>query len=505
MVTSEARPFAKTGGLGDVSNALSRALARLGHQVTIVLPRYRGVDSDGVSVREIDVPMGAGSYPVRLIERPVDDGVNAILVDAPALFDRDGLYGDHTGEYGDNAFRFGLLGRAALEYARLPARGGRHPSVVHAHDWQGAFASIYLRTVLRDDPFFRDTRSVLTIHNLAFQGQFDSKELPFIGLSRDLYHPGLLEFWGRASSLKGAVVLSDTITTVSPTYAREIVTPEYGFGFNGILQDRAADLVGILNGIDVDMWDPTVDRYLPVHFNTKTLDQKSVVKHALLEYVNMPRDGSAMARPVVGIVSRLTKQKGCDLLADAADRMMALDATWVMLGSGDGWCEDMWRTLASRYPHRVAAVIGFDEQLSHLIEGGSDLFLMPSWYEPCGLNQMYSQRYGTLPVVRATGGLVDSVIDAADFPKTGTGFKFSDYNPDGLMWGLHRAMETFRDAKQWRTLQKNAMKQDFSWDVSAREYVKVYRGQITDGIRQGTDDYGRQLRPDHQRRKARTR
>ena len=505
MVTSEARPFAKTGGLADVSNSLSRALARLGHQVTIVLPRYRGADADGVSVRALDVPMGPGQYPVRLIERHLDYGVNAILVDAPALFDRDGLYGDQRGEYADNAFRFGLLGRAALEYARLTASSGRRPSVVHAHDWQGSFASIYLRTVLRDDPFFRDTRSVLTIHNLAFQGLFDAKELPWIGLPADLYHPRLLEFWGRASSLKGAVMLSDTITTVSPTYAREIVTPEFGFGFNGILQDRSADLVGILNGIDVETWDPSADRYLPVHFDADTLDRKREVKRALLEYVNMPRDEAAMARPVIGIVTRLTTQKGCDLFAAAADRMMSLDASWVMLGSGDASCEKLWRTLASRHPERVAAIVGFDEQLSHLVEGGSDMFLMPSWYEPCGLNQMYSQRYGTLPIVRATGGLVDSVVDADEFPTTGTGFKFRDYNPDGLMGGLERAMTTFRDAARWRSLQRNAMKQDFSWDVSAREYVKVYRGLNIDGIRQGTDVHGRQLRSDNQRRKARPR
>jgi starch synthase len=300
-------------------------------------------------------------------------------------------------------------------------------------------------------------------------------------------------------------MLSDTITTVSPTYAREIVTPEFGFGFNGILQDRSADLVGILNGIDVETWDPSADRYLPVHFDADTLDRKREVKRALLEYVNMPRDEAAMARPVIGIVTRLTTQKGCDLFAAAADRMMSLDASWVMLGSGDASCEKLWRTLASRHPERVAAIVGFDEQLSHLVEGGSDMFLMPSWYEPCGLNQMYSQRYGTLPIVRATGGLVDSVVDADEFPTTGTGFKFRDYNPDGLMGGLERAMTTFRDAARWRSLQRNAMKQDFSWDVSAREYVKVYRGLNIDGIRQGTDVHGRQLRSDNQRRKARPR
>jgi starch synthase len=233
-----------------------------------------------------------------------------------------------------------------------------------------------------------------------------------------------------------------------------------------------------------------------VHFNPDTLDEKRIVKRTLLEYVDLPRDESAMARPVIGLVTRLTTQKGCELLAAASDRMMSLDASWVMLGSGDRWCEELWRALAARHPGRVAAVIGFDERLAHLIEGGADMFLMPSWYEPCGLNQMYSQRYGTLPIVRATGGLVDSVVDADGSPKTGTGFKFRDYNPDGLMWGLGRAMEAFVDPVRWRTLQRNAMKQDFSWDVSAREYVKVYRGLKTDGIRKGSDDHGRQLRAD---------
>jgi starch synthase len=501
MVASEARPFAKTGGLADVCGALPVALARLGHRVTIVLPKYRGTNVDATGARPMDVPLGVNRYPVRVIDTPLSEGVTAVLVDAPALYDRDGLYGDARGEYGDNAFRFGVLCRGALEYARIR---GRRPSVIHAHDWQGAFAPIYARTALHDDPIVGGVPTVLTIHNLAFQGNFDPAELFWIGLSRDLYHPGLLEFWGRASSLKGGVLLSTRLTTVSPTYAREILTPEHGFGFDGILRDRAGDLVGILNGIDVEAWDPTTDPHLPVHFDARTLDRKQAVKRALIEYVGLPRDESTFARPLIGMVTRLTTQKGCDLLAAAADRMMSLDATWVMLGSGDRWCEDLWRSLAERHPQRVVAVIGFDERLAHLIEGGADMFLMPSWYEPCGLNQMYSQRYGTPPVVRATGGLVDSVIDADEFPKTGTGFKFRDYNPDGLMGGLGRALETFGSRARWRAIQKNAMRRDFSWDVSAREYVKVYRGDF-DGIRQGTDDHGRQLRSDDQRRKTRSR
>lgn len=474
MVTSEARPFAKTGGLADVCGALPLALARLGHRVTIVLPRYRGTDVDGTHAMSVDVPLGMNHYPVRFIEHPLADGVTAVLVEAPGLYDRDGLYGDASGEFTDNAFRFGVLCRGALEYARLR---GRRPSVIHAHDWQAAFTPIYARRTLHSDPIVGGVRTVLTIHNLAFQGQFDPREMSWIGLSQDLYHPGLLEFWGRASSLKAGILLSDAITTVSPTYAREILTPEYGFGFNGILTDRAADLVGILNGIDVDAWDPNKDRYLPTPFGPTSLDRKQTIKKALLERVGLAGNETAMTRPLIGIVTRLTTQKGCDLMAAAADRLMSTDASWVMLGSGDSWCENLWRSLAARHPDRVSATIGFDERLSHLIEGGADMFLMPSWYEPCGLNQMYSQRYGTLPIVRATGGLVDSVVDAAESPKTGTGFKFRDYNSDALMRAVGRALDAFKDRGRWRGLQRNAMKRDFSWDVSAREYVKVYRGQ----------------------------
>jgi starch synthase len=473
MVTPEARPFAKTGGLADVCGALPRALAALGHRVTIVLPKYRGIDTGGAAGSASGVPFGLHEYPVRFVEQQVADGVTAVLIDAPALYDRDGLYGDDAGEYRDNAFRFAVLCRGALEYARL--RGAR-PDAIHAHDWQAALTPVYARTALADDPIVGGVRTVLTIHNLAFQGQFDPKELTWIGLGRDLFTPEILEFWGRASALKGGVVFSDVITTVSPTYAREIVTPEFGFGFNGILANRARDLIGILNGIDTGAWDPRTDRYLPAHYDAGTLDRKADVKRALLEFAGLPRDEGAMKRPVIGIVTRLTHQKGCDLVSTAIERLMEFDAAWVMLGSGDGWCEDLWRHLVARRPERVAARIGFDEQLAHLIEGGADMFLMPSWYEPCGLNQMYSLRYGTVPIVRATGGLEDTVVDADEFPGDGTGFKFREYQAEPLIAAVGRAISAFGDPRRWRAIQKNGMKRDFSWDVSAREYVKVYRG-----------------------------
>ena len=474
MITSEARPFAKTGGLADVCGALPQALARLGHRVTIVLPKYRGTQTDGAEGTPADIPFGLHTYPVRFVEQRVADGVTAVLIDAPALYDRDGLYGDASGDYGDNAFRFGVLCRGALEYARI--RGTR-PSVIHAHDWQAALAPVYARTILRDDPVIGGVRTVLTIHNLSFQGRFDPAELHWIGLGPELFTPELLEFWGAGSTLKGGVVFSDKITTVSPTYAREILTPEGGFGFNGILGRREQDLVGILNGIDTETWNPRTDPYLPAHFDADSLHEKSNVKRALLEHLGLPADDSAMARPVIGMVTRLTSQKGLDLIAGAADRLMGFDATWAVLGNGDAWCEDLWRRLAERIPERVAARIGFDERTAHLIEAGSDIFLMPSWYEPCGLNQMYSQRYGTVPIVRATGGLNDTVVDVEEAPDGGgTGFKFGDYTPDAMLWAIGRALGLYPNSSRWKTIQRNGMAQDFSWDVSAREYVKVYRG-----------------------------
>jgi starch synthase len=291
-----------------------------------------------------------------------------------------------------------------------------------------------------------------------------------------VYTPQVLEFWGRASALKGGIVLSDVVTTVSPTYAREILQPEYGFGFDGILRTRARDLVGILNGIDTDVWNPQTDPHLPVRYGRASLARKKEVKRALLEASGLAVDEASLARPLIGIVTRLTQQKGCDLYAGAGGRLLESDASWVLLGSGDGWCEEFWKRLGAARPDRVSVTIGFDDARAHLIEGGADMFLMPSWYEPCGLNQMYSQRYGTLPIVRATGGLQDTVVDADESPAEGTGFKFHEYTPEALAGTLARAVRAFGNAKTWKGFQRNAMARDFSWDVSAREYVKVYRG-----------------------------
>lgn len=473
MVTSEAHPFAKTGGLAEVAAALPAAAARMGHAVTLVLPRYRGVSLEGASRRAFRFDLGGEPVSGEFLEHTTG-GVRVVLVDVPALYDREHLYGIDGHDYPDNALRFAVLSRAALEHARL---AGERLDVIHAHDWQTGLVPVYQKMLFSPDPFVGGVPAVFTIHNLAFQGMFDAGTLNAIGLPWDVYHPNALEHWGRISFLKGGVNFSEKITTVSPTYAREILTPEGGFGFEGVLARRSADLVGILNGIDTDRWNPASDPFVPASYTAEDLTGKREAKRALLREVGLSDSDPALERPLIGMVSRLTDQKGFDLIAAAAGELMDLaDATWVMLGSGARQYEELWEILAAQYPDRVSATIGFDERLAHLTEAGADIFLMPSRFEPCGLNQLYSLRYGTIPVVRATGGLHDTVVDA-DEPG-GNGIKFVPYTAAALVDAVRRALNLFRDKGRWMALQRAAMAADASWDASAREYVKVYRGLL---------------------------
>jgi starch synthase len=470
MVSSEAHPFAKTGGLAEVVGSLSDALARLGHTVTLVMPRYRRIDAEGTTALPATVRMGWREQEVTFRTRAIGERITVAFVDVPELFDRAELYGVGSQDYDDNAWRFAVLSRAALEYSRLT---GARPSVIHAHDWQAGLVPVYQKMHLADDPIVGGVPVVFTIHNLAFQGLFHATVVPLVGLGWEALHVQALEYWGQVSFLKGGINFSETITTVSPTYAREIVQPDLGFGFDGVLARRSADLVGILNGIDTERWNPSADPYVPASFSVTRLAGKQDAKRALLEAAGLPADTAALARPAIGLISRLTGQKGFDLIAAAAADLMTLDATWVMLGSGEAQYEELWRQLAARNPQTVSATIGFDERLAHLIEAGADMFLMPSRFEPCGLNQMYSLRYGTVPIVRSTGGLEDTVRDVAD--GGGTGFKFTEYSPSALVEAVRRALETFRNRAAWKKIQTAGMRQDHSWDASAREYVKVYR------------------------------
>jgi starch synthase len=457
-VTSEAAPYAKTGGLADVLMALPRALVRLGHSVDVILPRYRGIgDVDRVgSVQAVD-----GSSPRdTAIFGTTSQGVRTLFVDHPAYFDRDHPYGTGGTDYPDNAARFAFLGRAALAWAQ---QASPPYDVLHAHDWQAGLV-----------PVLHRGSTVFTIHNLAYQGLFDAEWLPRLGLGRELLDVDALEFWGRLSFLKGGLVFSRMITTVSPRYAEEIQTPEFGFGFDGVLRSRRADLAGILNGIDYEEWDPATDRYVGAPYDAAHLDGKSVAKRNLLEVLGLPVTPRDLQRPVVGMVSRLVDQKGFDLIAKSIDELLQMDATYILLGSGERRYEDQWRTLAATHPDRVGVRIGFDEALAHQIEAGADMFLMPSRFEPCGLNQMYSLRYGTVPVVRAVGGLFDTVQNVDPATGDGTGFSFYPYTSAALVEALRQAIRTYNDRTLWRRIQTAGMALDLSWESSARKYVEAY-------------------------------
>ena len=406
MVASEAQPYAKTGGLADVTGALPGAIARLGHSVTLVIPRYRGVGSVPRSERRLGVPMGERVFDVGLVEIAHGPRERVVLVECDELYDREGLYGVGGQDHPDNAVRFGVLSRAALDYA---VGLDSPPSIVHAHDWQTGLVPVLLRTGYSANPAWQEIPSVFTIHNLAYQGVFPAETLSALDLSAELFSIDGLEYWNQVSFLKGGINFADAVTTVSAAYAREIQTPEYGEGLEGLLVHRQHRLTGILNGIDTDMWNPQTDQYLPVRFSASDLEGKRSAKREVLRRYGLPDDAAAMARPLIGMVSRLVDQKGLDLVWEARGALAAMDAAFVILGTGERRYEEMWRDLAALYPTRIGTRIGFDEGLAHVIEGGADLFLMPSRFEPCGLNQMYSMRYGTVPVVRATGGLDDTV------------------------------------------------------------------------------------------------
>jgi starch synthase len=463
MVASEAHPFSKTGGLADVATALTQAFGRLGHDVTLFTPRYRGIAA-GDKRDRVRAFLANQWFEADLYEAPLGENARALLLDCPPLYDRDGIYAEQNTDYADNALRFAFLSRAAVEWA---AAQPRPFSIVHAHDWQTGLVPVYAG---------RRWPTVFTIHNLAFQGVFDKAWVPALGLRWEDFTVDGFEFWDRISYLKAGVMFSDALTTVSPTYAEEIQRPEYGYGFEGIMRARSHALVGILNGIDDTEWDPARDPHLPEPFSASDLSGKRAAKRALLETFGLPVDDAAMARPVIAMVSRMTEQKGLDLLAALAPQFPSLDATFTIVGTGEPRFENMWRWLAFNHPHRFGVFVGFDERRAHLVEGGADIFMMPSRFEPCGLNQMYSMRYGTVPVVRAVGGLVDTVKPYSPKNGQGTGFLFTEYHPTALWEALQHALQTYRaHSARWRRLQVNGMKRNFSWDRSATEYLKLYR------------------------------
>ncbi len=468
FVSPEGLPFSKTGGLADVVEALPKALAALGHDVAVVLPRYRGTRVSTIVVPSLTIPMGDTLRFPAIADGAVLHGVRYFFVDDPEYFDRDALYTSRGKDYPDNGERFALFSKAALEIAKQVWR----PDVMHCHDWQTALVPVLLRAMYAGDLLLRGLPVVFTVHNMGYHGLFDRGLLARAGLPASLFHIKSLEFYGRVNYLKGGLLAADWVTTVSPRYAQEIMTPEFGHGLDGVVRERSGRVVGILNGADYSLWDPENDDFIAAKYSAKYLDGKALCKKDLLREFRMPEKSAE--RPLIGIVSRFADQKGFDLLAKVASEMLRENLALVVLGTGEPKYERFLRALASRFPGKMGLRIGFDNALAHRIEAGADMFLMPSRYEPCGLNQLYSLRYGTVPIVRATGGLDDTVEPFEPFSGKGTGFKFAEYDDRALLAAVRRVLEIFRDAKAWRRLQLNGMAKDFSWKASAAGYARLY-------------------------------
>jgi starch synthase len=472
MIASEVAPWAKTGGLADVLGALPAALERLGHHVTVVLPRYRSVVLPPAETRPLSVRLGAQVHDVVAHVAAVSAQHRVVFVDAPRFFDRDGFYTSGGVDYPDNALRFALLCAAALDFVH---GDGEAIDVVHAHDWQAGLTPAMIRTMPSRWPGLVGAGLVFTIHNLAYQGTFSRDVVPALGLPWEVFRIDTGEFWGQFGYLKTGITYSDIVTTVSPTYANETRTRESGVGLDGVLRALGDRYLGILNGIDTALWDPARDPLLPAHFTADDLSGKRACKRALLERTGLPVGDDMLERPLIGLVSRLVEQKGLDLIEAAAEELLELDASWVFVGSGDPRHERALREMAVRHPTRVAAHIGFDDGLAHLVEAGADIFLMPSKFEPCGLNQMYSLRYGTVPIVHAVGGLDDTVQPYTSRAQGATGFKFEEPTPAALVRTVRQALRLFQSPDAWTRLMRNGMAADHSWQTSAREYVRVYR------------------------------
>lgn len=472
FVSSEVAPFSKTGGLADVSAALPAALAELGHDVTVVTPLYGSVDDRGLrSVgRPYSLRFPFGDFTATLREARLSDRHRVVFIEQAAFFQRPGLYQEHGREYADNHRRFAFFSMAALTGAQIL---GVAPDIVHLNDWQTGLAAVALARGYRGTPLAR-ARSVFTLHNVAYQGNFPKWVMDELGLPWDLFTPEGLEFYDQVSFLKAGIAFADALTTVSPRHAQEIQTPEGGFGLDGFLRARADVLHGILNGVDYSEWDPANDPHLPARYDAADLSGKAKCKEALLRRFELEVPSGW---PVFGVIGRLADQKGIDILLEALSQLLHRELAVIVLGSGEPRYEQALLGLRERFRDKLAVQIGFDSALAHLIEAGADFFLMPSRYEPCGLNQMYSLRYGTVPIVRATGGLEDTVVDLAQ--PEGTGIKFLEYSGQALEQAVHRALVLYEKRAELDEVRRRGMACDFSWKASAQKYDALARALST--------------------------
>ncbi len=477
-IVSEAFPFAKTGGLADVASALPKALERLGCNVKLFIPKYRIIDERKHRLKfdsEIKIPIiVAGETRFAYLHRTTlpHSNVEVNFIDCPHYFFRNSIYTNDP----DEDERFIFFNKAIVE---IIYRLNWRPDIIHCNDWQTGLIPFYIKDKDRRDTKFKTTKSVFTIHNIGYQGNFSEDTFYKAEIKKDAVKHFDPVHSDAFSFMKTGILFADVINTVSQTYAKEILTPEYGAGMEVILKKRKNNLSGIINGIDYSEWNPMTDENIPFHFSAENPAGKKRNKKYLLDRFNLKFNENI---PVIGIVSRMAGQKGFDIVADASRELMKLNALWTILGSGEDHYEDLFRSLSHSHPDKAGVYTGYNDELAHLIEAGSDMFLMPSRYEPCGLNQLYSLRYGTIPIVRKTGGLSDTVFDwhesSAAGKKTGTGFSFYNYSPNALLDAVHRAVEAFNDKKTWKLIQKNGMKQDFSWEHSGKDYLQLYNSAL---------------------------
>ncbi|MGH7739358.1 MAG: glycogen synthase GlgA, partial [bacterium] len=469
-----ATPFAKTGGLADVVGSLPGALMKLGCEVAVVLPKYRSISPENyklrVEVKGLQVPMGMGEVDANILSSSLGHSHGtAYFIESDRYFGREGFYGTPEGDFHDNPERFAFFSRAVLEMLKAL---NWYPDILHLNDWQTGLVAPYLETFYRTQPHFESMRSLFTIHNMAYQGLFPKYILPMTGLGWEDFRADKLEFYDQVNYLKAGLVYSTALSTVSPTYAREIETDEFGCGLQGLLRARSTDLYGILNGIDYGEWNPATDKEIPAQYTPKSIDRKEESKRELLKETGLKFNAET---PVIGLVSRLADQKGLDLIAGILNEMLSGNVQLVIQGLGDARYHALFQELRDQFPDKFSLNLKFDNRLAKLIYAGSDMFLMPSRFEPCGLGQLIALKYGTVPIVRSTGGLADTIENLSLDGRKGTGFVFEAYRMEDLLATVRRAVETFHQPKIWKALVQRGMALDFSWDASAEKYLELYR------------------------------
>jgi starch synthase len=473
FASSEAVPFAKTGGLGDVSGSLPRVLAQMGHEVFLILPKYRPIDEKRFDLTKtgilLKVPIARRVEAAEVYSCEPAPRFHNLLIRKDVYYDRDGLYGTASGDFEDNAERFTFFSRALVEAALAL---DLNPDVIHSNDWQTGLVPVYLKTLYRNSPALKPAASIFTIHNIGYQGLFWHYDMQLTNLGWELFTPQALEFYGKINFLKAGIVFSDAVTTVSRKYMEEIQTPEFGAGLDGVLRDRKEDLYGILNGVDYEEWSPLNDPFIKERYGPTDLKGKRACKADLQQEFGLTGNEEI---PLMGMISRLDEQKGFDLIAAIMEELMGLGLQFILLGTGKEKFHLLLENFKNKYAQQLGVKIAFDNVLAHKIEAGADMFLMPSRYEPCGLNQIYSLKYGTVPIVRATGGLDDTIQDFNPLNAEGSGFKFRDYAANCLLEAIKRALQVYRDRMLWEKLMIRGMCADFSWERSAGEYLQVYQ------------------------------